>query len=183
MRRPPRPSPAWPSRRSLVLTLALWFGACAPTLDWREVRPTGTSLVMLFPCKPTSQQRAVMLGAAAVPLTLYACQANELTWALGHADVVDAAQVEPALLALRAAAKAKMGEATTPWAGLFPAGATPQKQSGTAAFAMRGPAGEAMQMQLAVFAHGTRVFQATVLGARIPGEAAGNFFSSVRLNP
>lgn len=157
--------------------------ACAPSLDWREVRPAGTPLQLLLPCKPTSQQRNVSLAAAVVPLTLVACQAGNLTWALSHADVVDPAQVGAALLALRAAAQAKMGAPTTPWAAMKTAGATPHAESGMAAFAAAGPDGRQVQMHIGVFAHGTRVFQATVLGISIPAEAASSFFSSLRLNP
>jgi hypothetical protein len=38
-------------------------------------------------------------------------------------------------------------------------------------------------MQLAVFAHGTRVYQATVLGERLPDELADTFFGSLRVSP
>jgi hypothetical protein len=166
-----------------ILLSTTWLAACAPSLDWREVRPAGTSLQLLLPCKPTSQQRRVSLAKAVVPLTLYACQAGDLTWAVSHADVLDPALVAPALAALRAAAQVKMGAPTLAWAMLPTAGATPNAQSGFASFALRAPQGEGVQMQTAVFAQGTRVFQATVLGAAIPAEAASSFFSSLRLNP
>jgi hypothetical protein len=163
----------------LVMTNIL--AACAPSLDWREVRPVGTSLRLLLPCKPTSQQRSVQLASVMVPLTLYACQAGDMTWAVSHGDVVDPAQVAPALLALRAAAQAKMGAPTQAWAALPTPGATPNAQSGMAAFVTRQSQGEVWQMQTAVFAQGTRVFQATVLGAAVSAEAASSFFSSLRL--
>ena len=43
------------------------------------------------------------------------------------------------------------------------------------------PDGRAVQMQLAVFARGTQVFQATVLGDAVPDDAAETFFASLRL--
>jgi hypothetical protein len=40
-----------------------------------------------------------------------------------------------------------------------------------------------MQMQVAVFAHGTTVYQATVLGAALSDDAAQAFFESLRFAP
>ncbi len=176
----------WTSGRkhvSVALALAMPLAACAPALDWREVRPAGTQLHLLFPCKPTSQQRTLNLAAAPVVLTLQACQAGGLTWALSHADVNDPARVAPALTELRTAAQSKMGQPGATWAPLTTPGATPNAQSGLARLSMAGPDPQAMQMHVAVFAHGTRVFQAAVLGPKVPTEAADSFFASLRVQP
>jgi hypothetical protein len=45
------------------------------------------------------------------------------------------------------------------------------------------PDGRTVQAQVAVLAHGTRVFQVTALGERLPGEAADTFFGSIRFVP
>ncbi len=45
------------------------------------------------------------------------------------------------------------------------------------------PDGRPVQVQVAVFAQGTRVFQATALGERLPVEAAETFFGSIRFLP
>jgi hypothetical protein len=163
--------------------LALTLSACAPALDWREVRPAGTPLQLLFPCKPRAQQRTLSLAAVPVAWTLQACQADSLTWALSHADVADPVRVAPALAELKAAAQLKMGSPTAPWGALTPPGATPNVQSGRARFATQGPDKQAVQTHVAVFAHGTRVFQATVLGQTVSDEAANTFFSSLRVLP
>jgi hypothetical protein len=166
---------------ALVSALALSTAACVPALDWREVRPAATSLQLLFPCKPTSQQRTVSLAAAPVLLTLQACQAGKLTWALSHADMADPARVAPALAELKAAAVGKMGQPTATWSVLATPGATPNLQSGLAKLSSKEPRQQAVQMHVAVFAHGTRVFQATVLGELVPEQAADAFFSSLRV--
>jgi hypothetical protein len=40
-----------------------------------------------------------------------------------------------------------------------------------------------VQAQVAVLAQGTRVFQVTALGDRLPAEAAETFFGSIRFAP
>jgi len=42
------------------------------------------------------------------------------------------------------------------------------------------PDGKAMQMEVMLFAHGTRVFQASVLGERLSDDAVEVFLSSLR---
>jgi len=59
-------------------------------------------------------------------------------------------------------------------------GATPHAAAVRTRLAGHLPTGEALQMQVAVFAHGTRVFQATVLGASVADELAETYFSSIR---
>ena len=71
--------------------------ACAPALDWREVRPAGSGITLLFPCKPDSHARQVQLGPHSVRLELHACTAAGTTWALAFADMGDPARVGPAL--------------------------------------------------------------------------------------
>ena len=60
-------------------------------------------------------------------------------------------------------------------------GATPNDTSRRLRLQGRLPDGRAVQMQLAVFARGTQVFQATVLGDAVPDDAAETFFASLRL--
>jgi hypothetical protein len=62
-------------------------------------------------------------------------------------------------------------------------GATPHEASVRVVLAGVRPDGQAVEMQLAVFAHGTRVFQATVLGPQATGEDAASFFSNLRFLP
>ena len=154
--------------------------ACAPALDWRDVRPAGSRLQLLFPCKPTAQERRVALAGPPVALALHACTAGGMTWGLSHVDVVNAGRVAPALAELRAAAAANLGATAGPLLPLPVTGATPNAASGHMRLVGRLPDGTAVQMQVLLFAHGTQVFQATVLGLPLPEEAAENFFASIR---
>ncbi len=47
----------------------------------------------------------------------------------------------------------------------------------------RRPDGQPAHMQMAVFVHGTRIYQATVLGAQLPADAADTYIDSLRVAP
>jgi hypothetical protein len=172
-----------PARRGTAAALALAVVACAPTLDWRDVRPADSGFMLQFPCRPTAQERAVALAGAKVRLVLHACSAGGQTWALAFAEMTEPARVGAALAELRGAAAANVGAPLAPPLPLPVPGATPNAESGRLRLDGRLPDGKPVQMQLAVFAQGTRVFQATVLGERVPAEAAQAFFTSLRPSP
>ncbi len=136
----------------------------------------------MFPCKPVGLTRAVPLAGDAVQLTLLACAADDTTFALTHGDVADPARVTSALRALAAsaavnvAAQADEGE---PWQVR---GMTPNPQARRWRLAGRLPDGSAVHEQVLTFAKGTRVFQATVIGARLQADSANAFFDSVELD-
>ncbi|MDO9461522.1 MAG: hypothetical protein Q7N95_15615 [Alphaproteobacteria bacterium] len=168
------------SGRVLAAAVATVLTACTPTLDWRELRAADGTLTLLLPCKPASHARKVQLAGQAVTLTLLACRAGEVTWALAHADMVDPARVTPALDELRQAALANLGATTGAALPLAVAGATPNPSSSRVAISGHLPDGSAVQEELAVFARGTRVFQATAVGARLEPQALQTFFTALR---
>ena len=157
--------------------------ACVPTLDWREVRPAGAGITLLFPCKPDSHARQVKLGPAAVRLELHACTAAGATWALAFADLGDPASVGPALVELRSAAANNVAASPPQVLSLRVDGATPNPASQRVQFEGRMPDGRAVTEQVAVFAKGTRVFQAVAVGEKLDAEAADSFFGSLRFGP
>jgi hypothetical protein len=167
--------------RSLALVAcALLAAACSPTLDWREVRPEGSGATLLMPCKPSSMERSVRLAGDPVALTLSACTAGGQTWAIASADVGDPARVTAALDELEAAARTNLAGGSAQTLALAVAGATPNPASRRVQFSGRLGDGTAVQEQVAVFALGTRVFQATVLGPQLPAEGVETFFGSLR---
>lgn len=123
------------------------------------------------------------LAGQTVALRLHACEAAGWTWGLAHADIVDPSLLGAALSELRSGAAANIGAAAAEPLPLQVAGATPHQASARVPMVGRRPDGQALQMQIAVFVHGTRVFQATVLGERAAGEAATTFFSGLRFLP
>jgi hypothetical protein len=165
-----------------ALVAALATG-CTPALDWRETRPEGAGLVVLMPCKPSIYARSVSLAGQAVQMSLQACSADGLTWALAFADLADPTHVSAALAELKASAIVNLGATTSTAMPFDPSGATPNDAGGRLEIAGRLPDGKPVREQLAVFSRGARVYQATVIGASLPEEAVEAFFDGLRVSP
>jgi len=165
-----------------ILALTCAAVACAPALDWRESRIEGSGLLALFPCKPAGHARRLALAGVAVEMTLYACSTGGATYAVGFADVGQPALVAQALDELAAAAARNIGAKEPPRSTPFRVeGMTPNPQAGRRALAGRLVDGQLVEEQVAVFAHGTRVFQATMVGAKLEVEAMDTFFGALRM--
>jgi hypothetical protein len=159
--------------------------ACTPALDWREVRPEGSHLQLMFPCRPASHARHVSLAATTVEISMFACTADETTYALVFADMQDPSRVTPALdelsRSIAANVQAAGRVASSP---IVVAGMTPNERSASWQVAGQLPDGRAVQEHAAVFAYGTRVYQATVVSSRsIDAEASAEFFAGLRAIP
>jgi hypothetical protein len=166
-------------RRWLGLVAAS-LAACSPTLDWRDVRPAGSDLQLLMPCKPDRQERRLQLSGQPARLVLHVCSAGGQTWGLAFADVGDPARLGDVMQQLMAAAGANIAAVAIQSTPLEVPGATPHRASQKVAYRGLLPDGKPVQMQVAVFAHGTHAFQATVLGGDIPAEAVQTFMESIR---
>lgn len=176
---PRHPSPPL-AASALALGLALGAAGCSPALDWRELRPEDSGAELMLPCKPARQARRLTLAGGTAVLTLYACTAGEVTWALAFADLGDPARVGTALDELRSAAVANLDAGAPRALPLRVEGATPHPASVRLAFTGRLADGRAVQEQVAVFSKGTRVFQATCVGARLPADGVETFFGALR---
>lgn len=170
-----------PWRPWFAIAAAVATVACSPALDWRSVRPDGSRLVAMFPCKPASHARDVALAGITVRMTMHACRAGDVLYAVTFADLADPARVTPALVELRRAAAGNLGTADAPGDPARVTGMTPNDEARRVSLAGRRPDGSAIREQLAVFAFGTRVYQATVLGERIDDDAARQFFDGLRI--
>ena len=173
-------------RRAAACRVALAAGAvlaagCSPALDWRQVRPDGWGLLAQMPCRPTPQSRGVALAGPPVDLSLMVCTADGHTFALASADMADPARVGPALLALGATARANVqGVVEAEHPAAVP-GMTPQPAARR--WQLRGqlPDGQPVREQVLVFAHGLRVFQATLVGPVADPALAKVFFESIEV--
>jgi hypothetical protein len=162
--------------------LACAMSGCAPTLDWRDVRPAGAGLQALFPCKPVPHARHVPLGGTYVELTLHACSAGGATYAVAFADVGQPQYVAPALAALASAAARNIdANGVAEKLTVHVAGMTPNAQASRQHLVGRLADGQAVEEQVAVFARGTRVYQATIVGATLDADAIEMFFGALRL--
>ncbi|WP_374568418.1 hypothetical protein [Ideonella sp.] len=177
-----------PARRWATLAalagVALVLG-CAPALDWREARIDGAGLAAMFPCRPVAQSRQIDLAGVAVTMTMHACEAADGTFAVSVADVKDPAAVGPVLSALKQASLAKLGRPVEPVAvaDWRLAGATPQPAAGRWRLSSQRPDGAPLSVDTAVFARGTWVVQATVIGRQPDPKVNSPFFEGLQFAP
>lgn len=159
------------------------LAACTPSLDWRQFQPDGWPLQLAMPCKPFDQQRRLALAGSEVALRLLSCSADDHVFAVASADVGDPARVAPALQALAAAARANVQATVLDEQPAAVPGMTPQ--AAARRWRLRGqlPDARPVAEQLLVFAHGTRVFQANVIGPAADDARATPFFDALRVLP
>lgn len=166
---------------ALAALAVLPLAACSPSLNWREVRPEGTDLVLMFPCKPEQQTRA--LEAPGAPTTarmgLARCEAAELGFSLSWSDVPDPAQLTPSLKQMREAVVAGLKLPVAESEALQLAGMTPSPEAQVLALGQPGAKGS--HGRVAVFARGLRVYQLMMLGPREDRPAWDGFLSSLQL--
>lgn len=175
-------------RWAVGLSWSIALAGCSPALDWRDARMEGPALQATFPCRPVAQTRQVELAGRPMAMQLHACEAAGHTFAVSGADVGDPSAVGPALRALH---QASLSKAAAPGAipvadWPVPQGATPHAEAGRWQLRVVGPGGTGLTMDTAVFARGTWVLQASVIG---PEPATGGvaaqapFFEGLRFAP
>ena len=166
--------------RSVCLPIA-WLCACSPTLDWRQVRPAGLDLEAMFPCRPATMSREVTLAQRRVEMTMHACAAGGSTYAVGAAALEDVRDVEAALTSLREAAAHNVGGSATEAKAIQVPGMTPNAACARLMLTGKRPDGTPVVEHLAVFARGTRVYQAMVVGNRTDVDAVSAFFDGLKV--
>lgn len=158
---------------------ALILTACNPTFNWRDVRPDGSRLALLMPCKPEKAQKSVAMAGQATELLLLSCDAGGATFGVAIADVKDASKAAAALAQWQSATLANMkAAADAPGAAIKLPGLAGQgvlvKATGQRAN------GQAVSSQAAYFAQGAVVFQAVMYADTIAPEVADTFFSGLK---
>jgi hypothetical protein len=174
-----------PGVRGAAAAIAGAFVAlgCAPTFNWRETRPEGSGVALMFPCRPAHQERRVRIGRAVLPMQLHSCTAGGALFMLASVDAADPAEVTPLLAAFRSQAAANLAGTATELGPFAPTGATPNPQSARLAIAATRPDARRVVAQAAFFVKGLRLYQATVLEADDASgrEAVDTFFGAIRL--
>ncbi|OWY26755.1 hypothetical protein [Herbaspirillum robiniae] len=89
------------SAAALAALLAL--AACSPRYNWREASDNGAHFVVLLPGKPATVTRPVDLDGPKVDMTMTAAEAGGATFAVGTAELADAAAAVKALDAMSTA--------------------------------------------------------------------------------
>ena len=167
----------------MALSAVLALSACSPTFNWRELRPAGTPLQALMPCKPEHASRAVPLAGAATEMHLHSCDTGGLSFAVAWVELGDTARVDAAVAEWSRASLASLRLApevidspAARWALQLPG----TSQSSGLAVQGTDPQGQAVQMRAAYFARGTQVFQAAVYGPQLPAEVTTTFFEGLQ---
>lgn len=79
------------------------LAACSPTYNWREVHGDKLQFSVLMPAKAASFSRNIDLDGIAVEMTMTAAEVDGVTFAVGAAELPDAARAPQALAAMRTA--------------------------------------------------------------------------------
>jgi hypothetical protein len=157
------------------------LAACSPALDWRELRPEGFGLVLTLPCRPAIASRRLTLAGEAVALGLQACSADRATYAIASALLSDPAAVPAALDQLASASLANVdGRIVAERPAQVP-GMTPQAGARQLRISGHLSDGQEVEIDTVVFAHGLRVYQASVVGGAGDGRQA--LFDSLQIVP
>ncbi len=165
----------------MATALAAALSGCAPSLDWREFQAEGSGIVATFPCKPDRHSRNVALATQTVRMEMLVCSAGDVTFALSFADLADPGQVGSTLAELQTLATSNLGAARADRVESRVPGMTPNPNAGRLRLEAIQSNGASLQEQAMFFAKGLRVYQATVLGRKVPAEAADSFFAGLRL--
>ena len=174
-------------RRLTALALAFALApaglvACSPVFDWREVRPEGSSVVAMFPCRPSRHERDLSLDGQPLHLALLSCSAGDALFAIAFGNVGDAAQIAPTLESLRVAPARNIGSSETAASAFEVPGVTPNPQSLQMRLQGRRPDGSVVEGQVAVFSIGPQVVQAQVLASRLDAEAVRVFLAGLQVS-
>ncbi len=93
----------------IVLAISALLSACTPTYDWRDVRGTETPYSVLMPSKPSTHTREINLGGIRASMTMRATEVESITFAVGSAELPDAAQAKAALQVMKNTMVANIG--------------------------------------------------------------------------
>ena len=85
-----------------LLACTVCLSGCTPTYDWRDVRGEKVPFTVLLPAKPSVLSRQVNLGGIQANMTMTAAEIADVTFAVGTAELPDAAQAQAALLVMKA---------------------------------------------------------------------------------
>jgi len=164
-------------RTACCLASALVLAACSPKFDWREVRGPDAPYVILMPAKPASHTRTINLDGIEVAMTMTGADADGITFAVGTAELPDAAQAAKAMTAMKTALVRNIGGTVKQEKASAP-GAVPATIDVEAS-------GAQSRLLIARFAaRDKRIYQVVMVGKEqaMSREAADTFFMSFKLN-
>ncbi|RZI45001.1 hypothetical protein EGT07_00490 [Herbaspirillum sp. HC18] len=163
--------------RAVFAAAAFLLTACSPKYDWREVHGAGAPYVVLLPAKPASHTRTVDLDGLQVSMTMTAAEVDGVMFAVGTAELPNAAQAPKAMDAMKTALVRNIGgtirQEKSSAAGSVPATIDVEV------------AGTQSRLLLARFlAEDKHIYQVVMIGKEkdMSRDAADTFFSSFKSN-
>lgn len=162
-----------------ALSLALVLSACSPKYDWREVRGTAAPFIVMLPGKPATQTRTINLDGTQVAMTMTGAEVDGATFAVGSAELPDAAKAQAALQAMKAGMIRNINGTVTREKAENSDG---QSIIELEAMGQSGRGGEGRQLSARFVQKGQRVYQAIVLGGTkpVPPEQIETFLTSFK---
>ncbi len=157
------------------------ISACSPALNWREVRPNGSSLVGLLPCKPDHGARAVPMGSKAVTITMMGCDANGATFTLAYVPVHDVGEAAIVLTQWQAATISTLRGQTLSTLPFALKGSQAQPAPVQVRVLGMRPDGKPVNLQAVWFAVDGQVFQVAMYADQVQPAVAEAYFSGLRL--
>ncbi|TWI63731.1 hypothetical protein IP91_03703 [Pseudoduganella lurida] len=158
-----------------ILAAAVALSACSPKFNWRDYRSSDAPYAVLFPAKPSLQTRAVDLDGQQVRMTMAAAEIDGTMFAVGSAELADAARAQAAVDAMKTAMLRNIGSTT----------ATEKARDGEMDVEAHGASsGRALQLHGRFLARGKHVFQAVVIGPDqgVDAEQVDMFLRSLKVN-
>ena len=151
--------------------------ACTPKYDWREVRGSDAPFVVALPGKPATHARTVDLDGVQVMMSMTATETDGVAFAVGTAELPDAAQAKNALVTMKTALVRNIGgtivhEKAEPALITIEASGPPGAGSG----------GQPRLLLARFIAQGQRVYQLVVIGreSAVARDATDIFFTSFK---
>lgn len=159
------------------------FTACSPKFDWRDYRSPEAPYAVLFPGKPATHTRAISLGGQNVNMHMAAAEVDGATFAVGSAELPDAAGAQAALAAMKAALVGNL-KATVTSEKQASSSIGGRQQSSIDIEAKGSRNGEPVLLVGHFVAKDKRVYQVIVVGREkhMVKDAVETFMSSFKLN-
>jgi hypothetical protein len=156
---------------------AIALSACTPKFDWREMPVEAGQAKVLFPAKPVTATREILLAGKGYPMTLTAARIGSAQFAAGAIPVVSE-QADAAARAWALAMLRNVGAVAEP-ARIN----VPKADGGLEAIASGTIEGTPARLHARFAWRGNRVFAAIALGKTedISAEQAQNFATSLVL--
>ncbi|MBB3224462.1 hypothetical protein [Pseudoduganella umbonata] len=159
----------------LAVALATAVSACSPKFNWRDYRAADARYSVLFPAKPATHTRKVLLDGRETSMTMTAAEVDGTVFAVGSAMLADASQAEQAARAMQTSMVRNIGGSVSKEAS---------RDDGVDIEAHGANNGRPMQLHARFVAREKRAYQVVVVGPdnAVEAENIDTFIRSFKLD-